>query len=147
MTKTFQIKADTDVLQKIKDFIENEGISAEIVEDKYITIRDAKLQKEKISDINYIDTKDRRICYHLTNGIEKYSKTIQSNFVEEIHPLDENPYMTFIRHGVLINLANVKSVDKRTSIVKFNNGEKLRIAKSYLSEVYEKFYNTIYDLK
>ena len=55
--------------------------------------------------------------------------------------------MTFIRHGVLINLANVKSVDKRTSIVKFNNGEKLRVAKSYLSEVYEKFYNTIYDLK
>ena len=76
MTKTFHIRTNINALQKIKDFIESEGISAEIIEDEYITIRDAKLQKEKISNINYIDTKDRRICYHLTNGVEKYSKTI-----------------------------------------------------------------------
>jgi hypothetical protein len=51
--------------------------------------------------------------------------------------------MIFIRHGVLVNLANVKSVDKRTSLVKFNNSEELRIAKSYLDEVYNTFYNLV----
>jgi DNA-binding LytR/AlgR family response regulator len=127
--------------ERIKQFLKEENIK--YFENDYIIIKNTLAEKVKVSDINYIDTQDRRLCYHLTDKTEKYSKTLQEDFLNEVHPLEENPYMIFIRHGVLINLANVKSVDKRTSLVKFNNGEELRIAKSYLDEVYNTFYNLV----
>jgi DNA-binding LytR/AlgR family response regulator len=127
--------------ERIKQFLKEENIK--YFENDYIIIKNTLAEKIKVSDINYIDTQDRRLCYHLIDKTEKYSKTLQEDFLNEVHPLEENPYMIFIRHGVLINLANVKSVDKRTSLVKFNNGEELRIAKSYLDEVYNTFYNLV----
>ena len=127
--------------EKIKQFLKEENIK--YFENDYIVIKNTLAEKIKVSDINYIDTQDRRLCYHLTDKTERYSKTLQDDFLNEVHPLEENPYMIFIRHGVLVNLANIKSVDKRTSLVKFNNGEELRIAKSYLDEVYNTFYNLV----
>ena len=133
--------ADENQTERVKHFLEEENIK--YFENDYIVIKNTLAEKIKVSDINYVDTQDRRLCYHLTDGTEKYSKTLQNDFLNEVHPLEENPYMIFIRHGVLVNLANVKSVDKRTSLVKFNNGEELRIAKSYLDEVYNTFYNLV----
>jgi DNA-binding LytR/AlgR family response regulator len=127
--------------ERIKQFLKEENIK--YFENDYIIIKNTLAEKIKVSDINYIDTQDRRLCYHLIDKTEKYSKTLQEDFLNEVHPLEENPYMIFIRHGVLVNLTNVKSVDKRTSLVKFNNGEELRIAKSYLDEVYNTFYNLV----
>ena len=127
--------------ERIKQFLKEENIK--YFENDYIIIKNTLAEKIKVSDINYIDTQDRRLCYHLIDKTEKYSKTLQEDFLNEVHPIEENPYMIFIRHGVLINLANVKSVDKRTSLVKFNNGEELHIAKSYLDEVYNTFYNLV----
>ena len=141
MTKLIIITNDINQTKRIKQFLKEENIK--YFENDYIVIKNALAEKVKVSDINYIDTQDRRLCYHLIDGTEKYSKTLQNDFLNEIHPLEENPYMIFIRHGVLVNLANIKSVDKRTSLVKFNNGEELRIAKSYLDEVYNTFYNLI----
>jgi DNA-binding LytR/AlgR family response regulator len=133
--------ADENQAERVKHFLKEENIK--YFENDYIIIKNTLAEKVKVSDINYIDTQDRRLCYHLTDKTEKYSKTLQGDFLNEIHPLEENPYMIFIRHGVLVNLANVKSVDKRTSLVKFNNGEELRIAKSYLDEVHNTFYNLV----
>ena len=127
--------------ERVKQFLKEENIK--YFENDYIIIKNTLAEKIKVSDINYIDTQDRRLCYHLIDKTEKYSKTLQGDFLNEIHPLEENPYMIFIRHGVLVNLTNVKSVDKRTSLVKFNNGEELRIAKSYLDEVYNTFYSLV----
>lgn len=127
--------------ERVKQFLKEESIK--YFENDYIVIKNTLAEKVKVSDINYVDTQDRRLCYHLTDKTERYSKTLQDDFLNEVHPLEENPYMIFIRHGVLVNLANVKSVDKRTSLVKFNNGEELRIAKSYLDEVYNTFYNLV----
>ena len=141
MTKLIIITNDTNQTKRIKQFLKEENIK--YFENDYIIIKNTLAEKIKISDINYVDTQDRRLCYHLTDGIEKYSKTLQGDFLNEIHPLEENPCMIFIRHGVLVNLINIKSVDKRSSLVKFNNGEELRIAKSYLDEVYNTFYNLV----
>ena len=141
MTKLIIITNNENQVEKVKQFLKEENIK--YFENDYIVIKNTLAEKIKISDINYVDTQDRRLCYHLTDGTEKYSKTLQEDFLNEVHPLEENPYMIFIRHGVLVNLANIKSVDKRTSLVKFNNGEELRIAKSYLDEVYNTFYNLV----
>ena len=141
MTKLIIITCDENQTKRIKQFLKEENIK--YFENDYIVIKNTLAEKIKISDINYVDTQDRRLCYHLTDGTEKYSKTLQDDFLNEVHPLEENPYMIFIRHSVLVNLANIKSVDKRTSLVKFNNGEELRIAKSYLDEVYNTFYNLV----
>ena len=141
MTKLIIITNNKNQVEKVKQFLKEENIK--YFENNYIVIKNTLAEKIKISDINYVDTQDRRLCYHLTDKTEKYSKTLQDDFLNEVHPLEENPYMIFIRHGVLVNLANIKSVDKRTSLVKFNNGEELRIAKSYLDEVYNTFYNLV----
>ena len=141
MTKLIIITNDTNQTKRIKQFLKEENIK--YFENDYIIIKNILAEKVKISDINYVDTQDRRLCYHLTDGTEKYSKTLQDDFLNEIHPLEENPYMIFIRHSVVVNLANINSGDKRTSLVKFNNGEELRIAKSYLDEIYNTFYNLV----
>lgn len=106
-----------------------------INEDEEIYIND-NIEKIKIKNINYINTEDRRIAYHLTNKKIVYSKTIQTNFHKEVEFLANKDYMKYAAQAILINIINVKNIDKRDSSIYFNNGDSIRIPKARLEEIY-----------
>lgn len=126
-----------DVRKKIKLFLRQQNEDIKIFDNNFIFIEGNEVIKAEIRAINYVNIEGRKLAYHLTNGQIEYSKSIQSNFIEEVHPLEENPFMIFAAHSILVNMLNVKAVDKRDSTIKFENGEKIRIPKAKLNEVYD----------
>ena len=86
-----------------------------------------------IRNLNYINIEERSLCYHLTDGILKASHVLRNSFEKSIRQYLHNDNLMFIKPSLLINLANIKSMDKDKLI--FRNGEVLYYPKKYYEDI------------
>lgn len=103
---------------------------------EYIIIENKIGTKINIENINYIDIQNRKPCYHLTNNELIYGKSIQKNFLKTIYPLNEKPYMFFVAKGILCNLNNIKSIDKKNNKIIFYNNDWVKAPSLRIKEIY-----------
>ena len=93
--------------------------------------------KIKLLDINYIDSIERRLAYHLINKEVEYGNTMKTNFANEVrHLTDNHTFMVIAGQNLLVNMLNIKSVDKRDCAIHFENGDSVRIPKARLNDIY-----------
>lgn len=86
-----------------------------------------------IRNLNYINIEERSLCYHLTDGILKASHVLRNSFEKSIRQYLHNDNLMFIKPSLLINLANIKSMDKDK--LTFRNGEVLYYPKKYYEDI------------
>ena len=86
-----------------------------------------------IRNLNYINIEERSLCYHLTDGILKASHVLRNSFEKSIRQYLHNDNLMFIKPSLLINLANIKSMDKDKLI--FRNGEILYYPKKHYEDI------------
>ena len=63
-------------------------------------------------NLNYVNIVKRCLCYHLKDGNLFDGQTLRGSFEKAIHPLDEHPMFVFVPPSLLINLAEIKIMDK-----------------------------------
>ena len=80
-----------------------------------------------IANFNYLDIVKRCLCYHLADGNMFDGQTLRASFEKTIKPLDEHPALLFIAPSLLINLENIKELNKES--VTFENDSILYISK------------------
>lgn len=101
--------------------------------------------KIKLLDINYIDSVERRLAYHLINKEVEYSNTMKTNFANEVqHLTDNHTFMVIAGQNLLVNMLNIKSVDKRDCAIHFENGDSVRIPKARLNDIYNLWKKKLY---
>ena len=90
-----------------------------------------------IRNLNYINIEERSLCYHLTDGILKASHVLRNSFEKSIRQYLHNDNLMFIKPSLLINLANIKSMDKDK--LTFRNGEVLYYPKKYYEDIHTRW--------
>ena len=82
-----------------------------------------------IRNLNYINIDERSICYHLVDGMLKASHVLRNSFEKSISQYLHNDNLLFIKPSLLINLANIKAMDREK--ITFRNNEILYYPKKY----------------
>ena len=80
-----------------------------------------------IANFNYLDIVKRCLCYHLADGNMFDGQTLRASFEKTIKPLDEHPSLLFIAPSLLLNLENIKELNKDNIV--FENDTVLYISK------------------
>lgn len=76
-----------------------------------------------IDNLNYINIVKRCLCYHLRDGNLFDGQTLRGSFEKAITPLDQNPEFVFLAPSLLINLNQIKILNKDNLI--FENDDVL----------------------
>jgi hypothetical protein len=90
-----------------------------------------------IRNLNYINIEERSMCYHLTEGMLKASHVLRNSFEKSIRQYLHNDNLMFIKPSLLINLANIKSLNRE--YITFRNGEVLYYPKKYYEFIRERW--------
>ena len=90
-----------------------------------------------IRNLNYINIEERSLCYHLVDGVLKASHVLRGSFEKSIRQYLHNENLMFIKPSLLINLANVKALDKEK--ITFRNNEILYYPKKYYDDIRERW--------
>lgn len=110
--------------QTIKTALKN-VFSIKIEDLSYVTIN--------VNEISFIEQKERRIVYHMTNGKTYTTTSIRGKFAEEI-PFKFDMY-NFINchHSFVVNMNQIASIDDYSFTMK--NGDNIPISKRILKQV------------
>lgn len=87
--------------------------------------------------LNYINIENRSLSYHLEDQIMKSAHVLRTSFEKTITPYLRNPNLLFIKPSLLINLLNIKTLDRDKII--FKNNEVLYFPKKYYYSIKEKW--------
>lgn len=90
-----------------------------------------------IRNLNYINIEERSMCYHLTEGMLKASHVLRNSFEKSIRQYLHNDNLMFIKPSLLINLANIKSMNRE--YITFRSGEILYYPKKYYEAIHERW--------
>lgn len=73
-------------------------------------------------ELNYINIEGRRLCYHMSDGDEIYSKSLRESFAATLKDsaLGNRDYI-FLPPAVIVNERQIKKIDKEKVI--FRNGD------------------------
>ena len=102
-----------------------------------IKIEDLSYVTINVNEISFIEQKDRRIVYHMTNGKSYTTTSIRGKFIDEI-PFKYDMY-NFINchHSFVVNMNQIASVDDYSFTMK--NGDNIPISKRILKAVRDKY--------
>lgn len=91
--------------------------------------------KIPLSDIQYIEKVDRKICFHLVGGSMVYSNSFRGSFqsVLEDIGLPKDSYV-FFSHGAVVNLNNVVSYKSGSYEINLDDGSQLYCSRTKASE-------------
>ena len=98
-------------------------VRKKIKEDSIIIKTAAGERRVRVNHLNYINIVKRCLCYHLTDSTMFDGQTLRSSFEKAIHPLEENKAFLFLPPSLLINLGEIKDLNKDNII--FDNGDVL----------------------
>ena len=92
------------------------------------------------NDLNYVNIVKRCLCYHLMDGAMFDGQVLRGAFEKAIHPLQEHPKLVFLPPSLLVNMTNIKTLNKEYAI--FDNDDILYFPrKSYdlIKQKWEKY--------
>ena len=98
-------------------------IRREIKEDSIIIKIPSGDRRVRINNLNYINIVRRCLCYHLKDGTMFDGQTLRSSFEKAIDPLHKNKSFLFLAPSLLINLGEIKIINKDNII--FENDDVL----------------------
>ena len=98
-------------------------IKKEIKEDSIIIKIPSGERRIRINNLNYINIVKRCLCYHLKDGTMFDGQTLRSSFEKAISPLDKKKPFYFLPPSLLINLNEIKIINKDHAI--FENDDVL----------------------
>ena len=87
-------------------------IRKEIKEDSIIIKIPSGDRRVRINNLNYINIVRRCLCYHLKDGTMFDGQTLRSSFEKAIDPLQNNKSFLFLAPSLLINLSEIKIINK-----------------------------------
>lgn len=112
ITKPFDKEDIDEILTEIKSKIRQDNIIIKIPSGD---------RRVKLNNLNYINIVRRCLCYHLKDGTMLDGQTLRTSFKKAIHPLEENKGFLFLPPSLLINLNEIKIINKDHII--FENDE------------------------
>ena len=86
-----------------------------------------------VNDISFIEQKERRIVYHMTNNKTYTTTSIRGKFAEEIPFKFEMYNFINCHHSFVVNMNQISSVDDYSFTMK--NGDNIPISKRILKQV------------
>lgn len=98
-----------------------------------IKIEDLSYVTINVNDISFIEQKDRRIVYHMTNNKTYTTTSIRGKFAEEIPFKFEMYNFINCHHSFVVNMNQIVSVDDYSFTMK--NGDNIPISKRILKQV------------
>lgn len=90
-----------------------------------------------IKDLNYVNIEDRSLCYHMHNNILKASHVLRTSFEKSVSQYLHHPNLLFIKPSLLINVSNIKCLDREKII--FRNNETLYYPKKHYDVIKDKW--------
>ena len=120
ITKPFDKEEIAEILNEIKK---------EIKEDSIIIKISTGDRRVRVNNLNYVNIVRRCLCYHLKDGTMFDGQTLRSSFEKAIDPLNKHKSFLFLAPSLLINLGEIKIVNKDHII--FDNDEKLYYPQKY----------------
>lgn len=117
-----------DTLEKLYDKISPSNKTIIQIKDNELFITSIAIQ-----DINYIESFNRRLLFHLIDGRTIYSTTLRNKFLDSMpFDLDVNNFSA-CHASFVVNLNQVKSISSNSFIL--FNGESIPISKKIYKEV------------
>lgn len=108
-----------------------------IKESTFIIHTAAGERKVRCDDVNYVDIVKRCLCYHLKDGSLFDGQTLRGSFEKAITPLDKHPMFVFVNPSLLINLSQIKIMNKDHLF--FENDSILYFPKSAYEKIHERW--------
>ena len=99
-------------LDKEEFFEVMKDVKREIKEDSVIIKVPDGERRIRVNNLNYINIVKRCLCYHLKDGTMFDGQTLRTSFEKAITPLQENKTFLFLAPSLLINLGEIKIVNK-----------------------------------
>ena len=84
----------------------------EIKEDSIIIKISTGDRRVRVNNLNYVNIVRRCLCYHLKDGTMFDGQTLRSSFEKAIDPLNKHKSFLFLAPSLLINLGEIKIVNK-----------------------------------
>ena len=142
----YQVHADYYLLKPIDKEKFNEllaWVRKNLKEDSFIIRTPMGDRRVKTNELNYVNIVKRCLSYHLKDGTMFDGQTLRSSFESAITPLNFHPSFIFLAPSLLINLSQIKILDKDN--LTFENGDVLFFPKKAHDIIYEKWktYNKI----
>ena len=103
ITKPFDKIEIIEILTEIKQ---------DIKQDSFIIKIPSGERRVRVNDLNYVNIVRRCLCYHLKDGNMFDGQTLRSSFEKAIHPLEEHNSLMFLPPSLLINLNEIKIINK-----------------------------------
>ena len=103
ITKPFDKEEIDEILTEIKK---------EIKEDSIIIKISTGDRRVRVNNLNYVNIVRRCLCYHLKDGTMFDGQTLRSSFEKAIDPLNKHKSFLFLAPSLLINLGEIKIVNK-----------------------------------
>lgn len=103
ITKPFDKEDIDEILTEIKSEIRQDSIIIKIPSGD---------RRVRLNNLNYINIVRRCLCYHLKDGTMFDGQTLRTSFEKAIHPLEENKGFLFLPPSLLINLNEIKIINK-----------------------------------
>lgn len=102
-----------------------------------IKLDDLSYTTININEIAYIEQRDRRLVYHMSNGDTYITTSIRGKFLDEI-PFEISAYNFINCHSsFVVNMNKIKSISDYSFIMK--NGDNIPISKRILKQVRETY--------
>ena len=114
-------------------------VKKEIREDSIIIKVPDGERRIRINTLNYINIVKRCLCYHLKDGAMFDGQTLRTSFEKAITPLQENKAFLFLAPSLLINLGEIKIVNKDNII--FENDDVLFFPMKQYDTVHDRWIN------
>jgi DNA-binding LytR/AlgR family response regulator len=102
-----------------------------------IKIEDLSYVTINVNEISFIEQKDRRLVYHMTNNKIYTTTSIRGKFVDEIPFKFEMYNFINCHHSFIVNMNQISSVDDFSFTMK--NGDNIPISKRSLKAVRDKY--------
>ena len=126
-------------LEKEEFFEVMKDVKREIKEDSVIIKVPDGERRIRVNNLNYINIVKRCLCYHLKDGAMFDGQTLRTSFEKAITPLQENKTFLFLAPSLLINLGEIKIVNKDNIV--FDNDDVLFFPMKQYETVRERWIN------
>ena len=103
ITKPYDKVELIEILSEIKE---------DIKQDSFIIKISSGERRVRVNDLNYVNIVRRCLCYHLKDGAMFDGQTLRSSFEKAINPLDKHKQFIFLAPSLLINLNEIKIINK-----------------------------------
>ena len=90
-----------------------------------------------IKELNYINIENRCLSYHLTDGTNRSSMCLRTSFINEVEPILKHKDLYFVPKTLIVNLNNIRGMDKTFSLVIFENNDTITVPKKYFDELHD----------